>query len=295
MKKWLASLFLVILIIFACQKEAKAQAGFNPEYLGNAAAPELQVFCVKFFTSYFYQNGISGQDIEVAFEPQVFIAGFSGDPKKDQIQFIAHLPVGYRRQNVGGQSGSVTGIGTLFFNVEHFWHLVDEEDVEFWFDNALSFGFPTATEHRGVTLAGNPYLVGLGADTYSVGYFQEYFIRYKRFLASVMPINASYGFRDSNTNLRGGLSLALVNSSVGYKLSDIVSLGVNFGILLGNVAGSDNNAGGSLPTTFRAYAGPAALFAFRPNLSWQVGVIIDVATKDASRGQGVFSALWHHF
>lgn len=295
MKKWLVSLFIVFAVLAACQKEAKAQTGFNPEFLGNADAPQMQVFCIKFFTSYFHQNSISGHDVEVAFEPQVFIAGFSGDPKKDQIQFIAHLPMGYRRQNVGGQTGSVTGIGTLFFNAEHFWHLIDEEDMEFWFDNALSFGFPTATEHRGITFAGNPYIIGLGADTYSVGYFQENFFRYRRFLASIMPVNVSYAFRDDKTNVRSGLSLGLVNSSVGYKVSDIVSLGVNFGILLGNVVGSDNNAGGGLPRTFRAYVGPAALFAFKPNLSWQIGVAVDVATKNAPRGQGIFSALWHHF
>jgi len=292
-----AILVFAIAAFFLTMTEAAAQVGFNPEYLGNAAGAPRPGFCLKFFTSYYYQHGISGQDIETAFEPQVFIPGFSGDIKRDQVQFIAHLPVGYRREmTTAGTVESVTGIGTLTVNVEHFWRLVDEEDVQFWFDNAITTGYPTATDNQGVSAGGNlaPFM-RIGGNSFSVGWFTESFFRYKKWLLSINPVAVVWAFEDDETNSRDGLNISVMNSSIGYQFFEKAALGVNFGMQLGRVAGSNDANGVSTPYVLRAYAGPAALINLPKDSSLQIGGIIDFATKRESKGMGIFTALWHEF
>lgn len=287
MKKWLVSLLFFLILLISHTNQSFAQAGFNPEFLGNAAGADRPGFCLKFFTSYYYQERISAHDVEVAFEPQLFIPGFSGDISKDQIQFVAHLPIGYRKEsNDSGYTSRVTGIGTLNFNVEHFWHLMDTDETQLWLDNALTFGFPTATYNQ---------LERIGADSYSVGWFTESNFRHDRFLISLMPALIMWSFRDELTKEQDGLSINVMNGSLGYDISSKVSLGINFGLQLSRIAGGEDGAHNSLPLRYRAYAGPAALIVFTPDLSLQVSGVIDIATKEINRGQGIFTALWHHF
>ncbi len=264
-----------------------AQTGFNPEYLGNAAGVKGTGFCVKTFLSYFNQNSISAHDIEMAFEPQVFLPGFSGDINKDQIQFIAHLPVGFRTQEDNlGQRNSVAGIGSLAINVEHFWHIIDTPDLEMWLDHAISSGYPTATIHQGVRLGGNSFVIGA---------FQEFFLRYKSYLFSIQPVFIDWSFKDRDTNQRAGFSMNVMNSSVGYQILPNFAAGLSFGLMLGNLAGSRNVNGNELPVSARAYAGPAFNISFNRQLDLQISGIIDIYTKQNTRGQGIFMAFWHHF
>lgn len=289
-------LFVLILASLTLSSTARAQAGFLPEFMGNAAGVKSPGFCLKFFPSYFYQEGIAAHDVEAAFEPQYWIPGFTGDIEKDQIQFVVHLPVGYRRQRVaGGTIESVTGIGNLSTTIEYYWHMIDEEDLEWWFDNGITGGYPTATEHNGVHIGNKHFTVAIGSDAYSVGWYQENMIRYKKFLVSVQPFTFTYGFRDDKTGTRSGLSFTVMNGAAGYAINSWCHLGIDFGLLIGNVAGSDNGVGGSLPTSWRFFTGPAALLGFNDNNAIQISVMIDAYTKNVSRGQGIAIAIWHHF
>lgn len=275
---------------------ASAQVGFLPEFMGNAAGVDRPGFCLKFFPSYYYQHSIAAHDAEAAFEPQYFIPGFTGDIHKDQFQFAVHVPVGYRRQkDVAGSVESVTGIGTITTTIEYYWRMIDTEDLDFWFDNGITVGYPTATDNKGISFAGNPYSMRIGGNAFTFGWYQESMIRYKKFLLSIMPIGMTWGFHDRETDTRGGLSLSIMNASAGYAINDYISLGVNFGLLLGNVAGSQDVLKNSVPVSVRFYTGPAALISFLKDYAMQVGVIIDTYTKDVPRGQGIAIALWHHF
>ncbi|MFH1830310.1 MAG: hypothetical protein ABH871_06000 [Pseudomonadota bacterium] len=295
MKKLLIP-FVLILISTTYNSAAFAQQAFQPEYLGNASAPQKQGFSLKFFPSYYYQQGISAHDVEVAFEPQFWIAGFTGDAKKDQLQFVIHMPIGYRNQkDANNTRQSVTGIGMLTTTIEYYWHFIDTDDLEFWFDNGITAGWPTATENQGVHIGSHPHTVQIGARSYSLGWYQESFIRYKRFMLTIMPIAASWGFRDDKTRNRGGLSLTIMNGSAGYALNSWAHLGINFGLLLGNVTGAEDVNGNSLARTVRFFTGPAALLSFDENTSLQIGVLIDAATKNTNRGEGIAMALWHFF
>jgi hypothetical protein len=296
MKKLILFLAVVLLTSIIYSASAHAQQSFLPEFLGNAAGVKTPGLCLKFFPSYFYQSGIDAHDVEAAFEPQYWIPGFTGDLKKDQIQFVVHLPIGYRRQRVApGTIKSVTGIGNLSTTIEYYWHMIDEEDLEWWFDNGITGGYPTATENNGVFIGNKHYTVAVGSDAYSVGWYQENMIRYKKFLLSVQPLTFTYGFRDDKTGTRSGLSFSVMNGAMGYAINSWCHLGIDFGLLIGNVVGSDNGAGGSLPTSWRFFTGPAALLGFGDNNAIQISVLIDAYTKNVSRGQGIAVAIWHHF
>ncbi len=291
-----AILILAVAAVLLMASEARAQMGFNPEYLGNAAGAPRSGFCLKFFTSYDYQHSLAAQDVETAFEPQYFFPGFTGDIKRDQIQVIAHLPVGYRRQKIpSGNVESVTGLGLLTVNVEHFWHLVDEEDMQWWFDNAITTSYPTSTENEGVTTGGDAKAIRIGGNSFAAGWFTESFFRYKNWLFSISPVALVWAFEDERTHDRSGLNISVMNSSVGYQVSKSVGLGVDFGMLLGNVAGARNAAGAGLPLVLRAYAGPAANISLPKDSSLQIGGVIDFATKNTAKGVGIFTALWHEF
>lgn len=290
-------LFLIpsILLIF-CGK-AWAQKGFVPELLGNASGVERPGFAIKYFNNYYYQERIKANDIEVAFEPQVWIKGFYGDMEKDQFQFIVHVPFGYRREwdAAAGEYDSVTGLGTTNANVEYYYRLIDTEDTTWWFDNAVSFGFPTATDHEGTRVGGQSYNVAIGGNSYSLGWFQESFIKHKRFMASIMPVMVTWNWKDSKSKTRGGMSLNIMNGSVGYGITEDIFLGADFGMLLGSVMGSKTPTSRALPVSFRAYAGPALLFSFAKDSSLQVSTAIDIATKEIDRGQGIYVVLFHMF
>ncbi len=281
MKKIIFTLILLIVPVHAF-----AQAGYNPEFLGNAAAAPRPGFSPKIFLSYYNQHGISANDVEIAFEPQYWIRGFTGEKKKDYIQFLAHLPIGYRAQDVAGTHSSVAGIGSLSANIEHFLKVIDDGDTVMWFDNGLSAGFPTATMHDGVRI---------GTNAYSIGWFQENFISYKKWIFSISPIALTWTFRDTKTNVKPGLSMNIMNSAYGYQITEGVALGVTFAYLLGNLAGADDGLGGNLSTSHRFYAGPAASISLCKDTSLQITGIIDAYTKNADRGQGLFTAFWHMF
>jgi len=295
MKKTLFILFLILTASIISSAKAHAQQSFLPEFLGNAAGVDKPGFALKVFPSYYYQHSLRSHDAEFAIEPQFWIAGFTGDIERDQIQFVVHMPIGHRRQRVAtGTTESVTGIGNLTTTIEYYWHMIDEEDLEWWFDNGITGGWPTATEHRGVTLGGKKYAVAIGSDAYSVGWYQENMIRYKEFLISVQPLTFTYGFRDDKTGTRSGLSFSVMNGAAGYQIASWCHLGIDFGLLIGNVAGSDNGAGGTLPTSWRFFTGPAALLAFKET-AVQISVLLDAYVKNVPRGQGIAIAIWHHF
>ncbi len=296
MKKTIVLLSSVLIASVLYSAKAHAQAAFLPEFLGNAAGVASEGLCLKFFPSYYYQSEIAAHDAEVAFEPQYWIAGFTGDLKKDQVQFVVHLPVGYRRQRVAtGTVESVTGIGNLTTTIEYYWHMIDEEDLEWWFDNGITGGYPTATENNNIFIGGKPFPIAIGSSAYSVGWYQENMIRYKKFLASFQPVTFTYGFRDDRTGSRSGLSLSIMNGAVGYEVSSWAHLGVGMGLLLGNVAGGEDANGNSLPTAVRYFVGPAALLGFGDNNAIQISVLIDAYTRNISRGEGIAVAIWHHF
>lgn len=296
MKKILFIASFIILATVLHTRNACAQQSFLPEFLGNAAGVASEGFCLKFFPSYFYQHSAAAHDAEAAFEPQYWIAGFTGDLERDQIQFVVHLPIGYRRQRVvGGTVESVTGIGNLSTTIEYYYHIFNEEDFEWWFDNGITGGYPTATEHNGVNVGGRRFAVAVGSQAYSVGWYQENMIRYKKFMVSVQPLTFTYGFRDDKTGTRSGLSFSVMNGAMGYEIVDWCHLGIDFGLLIGNVVGSDNGTGGSLPTSWRFFTGPAALLGFGDNNSIQISVLLDAYVKNVPRGQGIAIAIWHHF
>jgi len=296
MKKTILLLSLLAAVSLLGARDAMAQQAFLPEFLGNAAGVKSPGLCLKFFPSYFYQHDISAHDAEAAFEPQYWIPGFTGDLEKDQIQFVVHLPIGYRRQRVAaGTVESVTGIGNLSTTIEYYYHIIDEEDLEWWFDNGITGGYPTATEHSGVFIGNKHYTIAVGSRAYSVGWYQENMIRYKKFLASFQPVTFTYGFRDDQTGNRSGLSLSIMNGAVGYQVSSWAHLGVGMGLLLGNVVGGEDANGNSLPTSVRYFVGPAALLGFDDNNAIQISVLIDAYTRNVSRGQGIAIAIWHHF
>lgn len=294
MKKLILAISL-ILITIAFSIDATAQVGFQPEFLGNANASRPG-FALKFFPSYYYQRGISAHDVETAFEPQFWIPGFTGDIKRDQLQFVIHVPVGYRIQNTtAGGEVSVTGIGTVTTAIEHYLHIIDTEDFEFWFDNGIVAGYPTATNNKGVSFSGLQYSLRLGSESYSVGWYQENFIRYGPWIFTISPIAINWGFRDDTTGVRNGLSLTIMNSAIGYAVASWAHLGLNFGMQVSNIVGDESATGGNLPNAWRAWAGPAGLFGIDDNTSLQMAILIDCYTKNINRGQGIFFALWHHF
>jgi len=288
------SVAILSLITFT---EAQAQKGFVPELLGNANGANRPGFAIKYFNNFYYQERISAYDIEVAFEPQVWIKGFTGDMKKDQWQFIVHVPVGYRNEKnqTTGTRNSVTGIGTINANAEYYYRLIDTPDTTWWFDNAISFGFPTATAHEGMRVGGASYRIEIGANSYSLAWFTESFIKHKRFMMSIMPIMATWNWKDSKSKTRGGLSLNIMNGSMGYGITEKVYLGVDFGLLLGSVSGSRTPAHTELPVSVRGYAGPALLVTLPKDSSLQISTAIDFYTKEIDRGQGIYVVLYHMF
>lgn len=297
MKKILVSLFLFSAILIAHNKTARAQQGFVPELLGNASGVQEPGFAFKFFTTYFYQERNEAHDVEVAFEPQIWIPGFTGDMERDQLQFIVHVPMGYRRQKAGpGIHNSVTGIGTINVNAEYYWRMINNADTSMWFDNAITIGFPTATEHEGVRVGQYAAPIGrIGGNNYSIGWFQENMLKHKKFMLSLMTVLASWNFKDEKTNVTNGLSLNIFNGAAGFQISEHAYIGADFGLLLGRVIGAKDAAGNSLPVTLRAYAGPAALITWGSNISLQISTAIDLATRYVNRGQGAYIVLWYHF
>ncbi|MBT3181169.1 MAG: hypothetical protein HN337_01530 [Deltaproteobacteria bacterium] len=287
MKIWLVATFAFCCILLMQIGTASAQVGFNPEYLGNANAPSRTGFALKTFQSYYYQNSITASDVETDFETQYYTKAFTGDIKKDMFQWALHLPVGYRYQKDANNVGrSVTGIGNLNAIIEYYYNIIDDGETKFWFDNGLVVGFPTATQNNGVQL---------GGDNYSITWFQENFVYHKPFMLTINPISVTWSFRDDNTNQMAGLGLSLMSGSAGYEINEKVYLGIDFGLTLGNIIGSDDGNGNSLPRSLRAYTGPAALIAFNSDTSLQICTVVDFVTRQVSRGQGIFLVLWHHF
>jgi len=276
--------FLLTLFTFST---ASAQTGFNPEYLGNAGAPPKTGFALKTFESYFYQNTPKAHDVETTFETQFYTKAFTGDIKKDMFQWALHLPIGYRRVNaVAGPARQITGIGNFDVIIEYYRNFIDNGETTWWFDNGLTTGFPTSTFNNGMRI---------GNNAYSLTWFQENFIHHKPFMLTIMPIAVNWTFEDNKTNTRDGLSLTIMNGTAGYDITDNFHLGVDFGLLLGRVLGSDNGAGGSLSRTLRAYAGPGGLINFTPNTALQFCGVIDFVTSNTDRGQGLFLVLFHIF
>jgi len=274
---------LTILLLFPTV--SSAQSGFNPEFMGNGAPGPFGGFCMKYFMSYFHQEGINAHDPEIALEAEYFSPGFSGSLEKDQFLYLVHAPIGYRSESENGETSRGGGIGSISANVQHFYQLHKSDSSEVWFDNGISVGFPTATKNDGVRIGGN---------SYSLTWYQENFVKKGRWIASFIPVAVSWGFRDSHNDEKSGLSLSFANSSIGHKISSKVFLGVNFGLSLGRVVGSSDGEGESMPQSLRLYAGPSGAIEIQKNLFLQIGSAIDLANHETDRGQGVFLALWNH-
>lgn len=261
---------------------AWAQTGFNPEFLGNGAPGPYGGLCAKYFASYFNQNGINAHDAETALELEYFSEGFTGADRKDQLLFLIHAPLGYRWE--GSKSGG--GLGTVSLLASHFWHLVEGDRANVWFDNGLVVGLPTATQREGIRIGGN---------SFSVSWYQEMFLQWGKWSVSIVPVSVGWGFKDYRTDERGGLALSVANGVVGRKIGERTNLGLNFGLHLGHLVGSEDAAGNSLGTARRIYVGPAGNVKIKENLFLQFGTVVDLNTKGTERGQGLFLALWHHF
>jgi hypothetical protein len=278
------ALFSIASLFFS--STALAQTGYNPEFLGNAAAAPRPGFSPKIFLDYFNQSGISGNDVELALEPQYWIRGFTGEEKRDYVQFLLHLPMGYRSEDDSGNKDRGWGIGTLNANVEYFFKMFDDEDLVWWFDNGISGGFPTATGKEGLRVGGRSYMVT---------WFQENYFSFGKWVMSISPISVTFVFKDSDTKVTPGLALNIMNSAYGYQVADWCALGVTGAYQFGNVLGSDDGFGNELDYVHRAYVGPAFLFPLPKDSSLQVSGLIDVYTKGVARGQGFAAAFWHMF
>jgi len=287
MKKKILLVGLFFLFTLLTLRTASAQQGFNPEYLGNAGAPVKTGFALKTFQSYYYQNRPKANDVETTFETQFYTKGFMNDIEKDMFQWALHLPIGYRRVNaVAGPDRQITGIGNFDIIIEYYHNLINNGDTTWWFDNGLTTGFPTSTFNNGMRI---------GNNAYSLTWFQENFFQHKSFMMTLMPIAVNWTFEDEKTNTRDGLSLTVMNGTAGYKITEKFHFGVDFGLLLGRVLGSDNGAGGSLSKVVRAYAGPGGLVSFTPTTALQFCGVIDFVTRNTDRGQGIFLVLFHMF
>ncbi len=280
------SVVIILLAMSLVAPSAFAQVGYNPEFLGNAAAAPRPGFSPKIFVDYYNQNSVSGNDFEIAFEPQYWIRGFTGKEERDYIQFLLHFPIGYRSQKNVSERVRGFGTGMLNANVEHFWKLIDDGDTIWWFDNGLSAGFPTATGKEGLRI---------GGKSYTATWFQENYLQFGKWVFSISPIAITYVFRDSDTQVRPGLALNVMNNAYGYQVTDWACIGVTNAYQIGNVAGTSDNIGGSLDKTQRLYVGPAFNFTLFKDTSLQVSGLIDVYTKNVVRGQGIAMAFWHMF
>ncbi|MEI7704114.1 MAG: hypothetical protein WCK73_05910 [Deltaproteobacteria bacterium] len=276
----------LLLLLLALPYRAGAQTAYNPEFLGNAAPAPRTGFSPKIFLDYFNQNSISGNDVELAVEPQYWIAGFSGNTAKDWLQFLVHVPVGYRSQDLGGTTSSSFSLGSIGVQAESFVNLASGKDAVWWFDNGLAVGLPTSTGVQGLRIGGN---------SFSVTWFQENYVRLGAWIFSVSPIALTYSFQDVATGVTPGLSMGVMNSAFGYEVSDVVTLGVTTAYLLGNLAGSNDGTGKTLGVTQRLYVGPAFCFSFPNDIALQASIMIDVYTQNTTRGQGVAVAFWHMF
>jgi len=279
-------LTLLLIVLTLSGATASAQTGFNPEFLGNGGPGPTGTFCMKYYSSYFYQEGPRAHDAELALEPQLFTEAFTGDSQRDQFLFLVHVPVGFRTELGTDSRQSVAGLGTVSSLVHYFRRLKEDESATVWLDHGVVVGFPTATETNGLRIGGNAF---------STTAFEEMFLKSGNWLVSLVPVSISYGFRDYRTEERGGLSLGLLNGAVGYKVDPRLHLGLNYGFSIGSIAGSENEAGASLTSSRRLYGGPAAAFGIRKDLFLQVGAVVDLATQGVDRGQGVFVALWQPF
>jgi len=278
--------FFLLMSLLLIPSVSTAQVGYNPELLGNAAAAPRPGFSPKIFFDYFNQNSISGNDVEIAIEPQYWIRGFTGDKQKDYIQFLAHIPFGYRTVDDNNLTNTGFGLGMINVNVEHFWDISENKDFVWWFDNGVSVGLPTAFGKNDLRIGGN---------SYAITWFQENFIRNGKWLFSLSPIAVSYAFKDSNNKTTPGLSLNILNSAVGYQILDSFALGVTTAYQLGNIIGTNDGSGGTLNCTQRLYVGPATSISLENDSSIQISVMVDVLAKNVVRGQGVAFAFWHMF
>jgi len=281
-------IFLVLCLLFFAflPPVVNAQTGYNPEFLGNAAPPPRPGFSPKIFFDYFNRDEISGNDAEMAFEPQYWIRGFTGDKKRDYLQFLVHVPFGYRSQDGGTTTEKGWGLGSVNANIEHFWRILETDNVAWNFDNGISGAFPTATGNENIRISGNSYVVN---------WFQENYIKIGRWVMSISPISVTYVFKDSKTDLTPGLALNIMNSAYGYQVTDAVALGVTTSYQVGNLLGTDNGSGGKLDKTQRLYFGPAACLSFKNESSLQISVMIDAVTRNVIRGQGIAIAYWKMF
>ena len=286
-------LFFVLTFLLLLPNVSTAQVGYNPELLGNASAAPRPGFSPKIFFDYFNQNSVSGNDVEIAIEPQYWMRGFTGDKQKDYIQLAAHIPFGYRSvasseltDTLGHTTNTGFGLGMINVNVEHFYSMTENKDSEWWFDNGISIGLPTAVGKTGLRIGGNSCVIT---------WFQENFVRAGKWIFSVSPVAVSYAFKDSNNKTTPGLSLNILNSAVGYQILDSLALGATTAYQLGNIAGTNDGSGGTLSRTQRMYVGPAANISFEHDSSLQISVMVDVLAKNVVRGQGVAFAFWHMF
>jgi hypothetical protein len=280
------SLILLLPFLTFTPSAANAQTGYNPEFLGNAAPAPRPGFSPKIFFDYFNRNEISGHDIEVAFEPQYWIRGFTGDKANDYIQFLTHIPFGYRAQDGATATEKGWGLGSINANIEHFWKIYESDSAVWHFDNGLSGAFPTAMGRQNIRIGGNSYVVS---------WFQENFIKIDKLMMSISPISVTYVFQDSKTNITPGLALNIMNSAYGYMITDSIALGVTTSYQLGNLLGSDDGTGARLNKTQRLYLGPATCISFKNESSLQISIMVDTFTKNITRGQGVAFAYWKMF
>lgn len=277
---------LLTLVAFLVPSVARAQTGYNPEFLGNAAPAPRPGFSPKIFFDYFNRNEISGNDVEMALEPQYWIRGFTGDEQKDYIQFLTHIPFGYRSQDGATATEKGWGLGSINANIEHFWTILKTDNAVWHFDNGLSVAFPTAVGKQNIRIGGNSYVVG---------WFQENYIKIDKWVMSISPISVSYVFKDSKSNITPGLALNIMNSAYGYLVTDAVALGVTTAYQLGNLVNTNDGTGAKLAMIHRLYFGPATCISFKNESSLQISVMIDAFTKNVIRGQGVALAYWKMF
>jgi hypothetical protein len=186
-----------------------------------------------------------GNSISTFTNPAYFTeSGFTGT-KRDQFEFWAGVSAGYASPK--GQSGGGWGIATPQIGFEYYYNVItptaaagSPDYVTFWTSPTFSVNFPNGkTKSTGF---------GAGANQYSFGFNVNNYLQVGKFAVTVNPAEFFYATRNENQtqlingemqNLKGGLSITLMDVAAGYQVTDSLFVGIHHSYSLYNVRGSD--------------------------------------------------------
>jgi hypothetical protein len=234
----IASLSAVVLISAPLQANADEFIGFGQE--GSPGTVALEAYPV------FQHTGPNSNSIYSSFNPAYFTqTGFTGT-HRDQFEFWANGSVGY--SNTHGSPGA-SGFGFAYPNlgVEYYFNvLVPDQPAgspgykTFWTSPTFTVAFPNGSSKS----AG----FGSGANQYSYGFNVNNYAQIGKIGITFNPVELNYAARNVNAtdigngqleNLRGGLSVTLMDVAAGYQVRDDLFLGVHHAYSIYSWKGSD--------------------------------------------------------